>query len=210
MKAIRKGSLSLLIAMLRVRMKWPSRANPIKTNRKPHHYNPRRSSPLKSALLAVSLLWTTVETTQAGWIKRYLYYNMSGTAVTNLLNGTNDFGVLVFPDSPDTTELIPTDPSYSPDLAESLSGMGNNYGSYTPGYIEPPETGQYTFWVCGDDETQLWLTTDASDPLNPARPIWQIADFAQPPGVTVNGRRGISRQHCRIYLDEQIARPHAM
>ena len=110
-----------------------------------------------------------METTQAGWIKRYLYYNMSGTAVTNLLNGTNDFGVLVFPDSPDTTELIPTDPSYSPDLAESLSGMGNNYGSYTPGYIEPPETGQYTFWVCGDDETQLWLTTDASDPLNPAK-----------------------------------------
>ena len=128
-----------------------------------------KNSSLRTLLLAVALIWATTLTTQAGWIKRYLYADMSGTSVTNLLYGTNSSGVLIFPDTPSETQLIP--PSYSDQyyFAESLSGYSDNYGSYLPGYIEPPETGTYTFWVCGDDQTQLWLTSDPADSLNPAK-----------------------------------------
>lgn len=40
--------------------------------------------------------------------------------------------------------------------------VGDNYGSRIKGYICPPQTGNYTFWIAGDDYAELWLSTDAS------------------------------------------------
>lgn len=65
---------------------------------------------------------------------------------------------MIYPATPTSTEFIPPSNSDLKYLFESMSAIGDNYGSYSPGYIEPPETGDYTFWVCGDDEVQLWLT----------------------------------------------------
>ena len=50
----------------------------------------------------------------------------------------------------------------------SLEGPVNDkdeYGDRMRGYIYPPETGNYTFWVAGDDAAQLWLST-SSNPAN--------------------------------------------
>lgn len=131
-----------------------------------------KKTTLRCLLLALALVWTTTLTTHAGWIKRYLYYDMPGTTVAELLYGTNYSGVVIFPDTPSEIQFIPY-LSTGPHLAETDPQFQNafydNYGSYVPGYIEPPETGEYIFWVCGDDETQLWLTTDAADSLNPAK-----------------------------------------
>lgn len=123
---------------------------------------------LKATLLAAALL-AAQSTAQAGWLKRYVYMDMPGTAVTNLLNGTNTLGEVIFPNLPSETELIPLNNQDGTWLMESMSAKADNFGSYIPGYIEPPETGDYVFWVCGDDEVQLWLTTDAADSLNPAK-----------------------------------------
>lgn len=127
-----------------------------------------KHSLLKTAILAVALTGASSLSTQAGWIKRYVYSDITGTAVTNLF-GTNTSGVIVFPDSPTEIQLIPPGP-WDINL-EAVSGIdvSDNYGSWTPGYIEPPETGNYRFWVSGDDEVQLWLTSDAADSLNPAK-----------------------------------------
>ncbi len=35
------------------------------------------------------------------------------------------------------------------------------YGQYISGWIVPPISGDYTFWISGDDESQLWLSPDA-------------------------------------------------
>ena len=43
--------------------------------------------------------------------------------------------------------------------------MGSNYGSRIRGYICPPLTGDYTFWIASDDNSELWLSSD-SDPEN--------------------------------------------
>ena len=42
----------------------------------------------------------------------------------------------------------------------AYSYLGDNYGARTRGYITPAVTGLYTFWVCGDDEAQLYLAAD--------------------------------------------------
>lgn len=151
-----------------------------------------KKTTLRCLLLALALVWTTTLTTHAGWIKRYLYYDMPGTTVAELLYGTNYFGTVIFPDTPSEIQFIPY-LSTGPHLAETDPQFQNafydNYGSYVPGYIEPPVTGEYIFWVCGDDETQLWLTTDAADSLNPAKkqliasvPGWSNArDWAKYP-----------------------------
>ncbi|WP_300498839.1 PA14 domain-containing protein [Marinobacter sp.] len=41
---------------------------------------------------------------------------------------------------------------------QQLEDRANSYGTLIRGYIEPPVTGEYTFYVSGDDETALWLS----------------------------------------------------
>ena len=51
---------------------------------------------------------------------------------------------------------------------EGPEGVSDNYGSRIRGYICPPQSGAYTFWIAGDDATELWLSTD-DDPSNKIR-----------------------------------------
>jgi hypothetical protein len=37
--------------------------------------------------------------------------------------------------------------------------VDNAYGSRIRGYLCPPQTGSYTFWISGDDGTELWLSS---------------------------------------------------
>ena len=39
---------------------------------------------------------------------------------------------------------------------------GDNYGTRVRGYLTAPTTGSYTFWVSGDDNCELWLSTNGS------------------------------------------------
>jgi hypothetical protein len=37
-----------------------------------------------------------------------------------------------------------------------------SYGTHIRGYLNPITSGNYTFWVWGDDAAELWLSTDAN------------------------------------------------
>lgn len=39
---------------------------------------------------------------------------------------------------------------------------GKNYGSRIRGYIHAPASGDYVFWISGDDQAELWLSEDES------------------------------------------------
>jgi hypothetical protein len=77
-----------------------------------------------------------------------------GNAVTDLINNPN------FPDNPtgsamvDSVELPRTKP------ASLWEGDVEEYGARLQGYIYPPETGDYTFWITGDNGSQFWLSTN--------------------------------------------------
>lgn len=40
------------------------------------------------------------------------------------------------------------------------SGRGENYGTRLRGYLHPPATGSYVFWIRSDDASELWLSPD--------------------------------------------------
>jgi photosystem II stability/assembly factor-like uncharacterized protein len=48
---------------------------------------------------------------------------------------------------------------------ETPQYVNNSYGSRMRGYICPPATGAYTFWIASDDNSELWLSTN-NQPTN--------------------------------------------
>ncbi|HFA49705.1 MAG TPA: PKD domain-containing protein [Bacteroidetes bacterium] len=59
----------------------------------------------------------------------------------------------------------------APDISDQLTifeipvNAMDNYGTRLRGFICPPVTGNYRFWISSDDNGELWLSTDA-DPAN--------------------------------------------
>lgn len=62
----------------------------------------------------------------------------------------------------------------SPDAVTELTSFedptnaGDNYGTRVSGYLCVPATGKYTFWIASNDQSELWLSTNA-DPVNAVR-----------------------------------------
>ncbi len=80
----------------------------------------------------------------AGTIQREIWQNITGTSVSSV--------------------PFNTPPTNYEQHANFETGQywGNNYGSRMRGYICVPQTGNYTFWISSDDNSQLWLSTDES------------------------------------------------
>ncbi|MEX2671719.1 MAG: PA14 domain-containing protein [Phycisphaeraceae bacterium] len=55
---------------------------------------------------------------------------------------------------------------------------GDNYAQRLRGYVHPPASGSYRFWVASDDQSELYLSTDA-EPDN-ARRIAHVQSHTQP------------------------------
>jgi len=85
-----------------------------------------------------------------------------GTSVDNDLRTNANF-----PNNPTSSVWL--------DKFQSPSGRADNYGVRGRAFVIPPESGDYTFWVAGDDNCQLWLSTD-DNPAN-ATMIAQVASW---------------------------------
>ncbi len=83
-----------------------------------------------------------------GSLLREYWLNLPGIAVSDLTNYAN------YPATPDGSSLIPT--------FEAPQNWSTNYGSRVRGFITAPNTGTYVFWIASDDNSQLYLSTDAT------------------------------------------------
>ncbi|MDF2436226.1 MAG: carbohydrate-binding protein [Bacteroidota bacterium] len=52
-------------------------------------------------------------------------------------------------------------------IFEAPANVADNYGSRIRGYICPPATGNYVFWISSDNNSELWLSTSS----NPASKV---------------------------------------
>ncbi|KPL23737.1 MAG: hypothetical protein AMJ75_05450, partial [Phycisphaerae bacterium SM1_79] len=86
-----------------------------------------------------------------GTILREWWEGISGTAVSDLTSNAN------YPNNPTGSEEITS--------FEGPTDWADNYGTRISGYVRPSATGDYTFWIAGDDNCELWLSTD-NNPAN--------------------------------------------
>lgn len=83
-----------------------------------------------------------------GSLLREYWLNIAGNAVSDLTNNAN------FPASSSGSGQIPA--------FEAPANVGVNYGQRVRGYITAPATGTFVFWISSDDDSQLFLSTDAT------------------------------------------------
>ena len=98
------------------------------------------------ALLGMDLSCVAVFA-QQGFYREY-YAGISGTAVPALTNAA------AFPNSPTTEDVINN-------VLETGTNIDDYYGQRLRALLTPTVTGNYTFWIASDDQSELWLGTNS-------------------------------------------------
>jgi len=88
-----------------------------------------------------------------GSINYQRWNNITGSSVSNLTSNSN------YPNNPSASG------TYT--IFEIPGNSGNNFGMKVFGYICPPATGSYVFWIASDESAELWLSTT----INPANKV---------------------------------------
>ncbi|MES2733626.1 MAG: PA14 domain-containing protein [Bacteroidota bacterium] len=78
----------------------------------------------------------------SGSAQREYWLNISGTTVSAIPVNTTPTG---------TSQLT---------AFEIPANIADHYGTRIRGYICPPQSGHYTFWLSGDNHSELWLSTN--------------------------------------------------
>lgn len=97
------------------------------------------------AILAVSLLSAGLDLS-GQTIRREYWLNIGGNGVSSLTSSPD------YPANPSGVEF--------PGIFEGPVSFSENYGSRFRGYVHPPVTGNYIFWISSDDNGELYLSDD--------------------------------------------------
>ena len=114
------------------------------------------------ALLLNLLVCTAHAQVPAQGLLLEIWDGIGGSAVNDLTSDPR------YPDQPTST-------TYVTDLFEAPTDVMEFYGERMHGYILPPQTGNYTFWIATDDGGSLYLSTDEK-PAN-AREIAYVSGW---------------------------------
>jgi PQQ-dependent dehydrogenase (s-GDH family) len=97
----------------------------------------------------LSILFTQSQSCPGtGSINFQRWNNISGTAVSALTSNS------AYPNNPSSTGTRP--------LFEMISNLANNIGIRMNGYICPPVSGTYYFWIASDANGELWLSNSST------------------------------------------------
>ena len=95
----------------------------------------------------------------------FTYQNPTGSILLQFwanLDGGNAVSDLTNPALNPNYPNNPTSTSYLTSFEAPFNTGQVDYGQRIEGYIYPPTTGNYVFWIASDDNSQLWLSTDAN------------------------------------------------
>jgi uncharacterized protein (DUF1800 family) len=115
-----------------------------------------------------SVLNLTVEDNTTNPIVREYWSGVSGTAVSDIPTSTS-----------------PTDSGTLASL-EAPTNFGDDYGARIRGYVTAPVTGNYYFWIAGNNAAELWISND-TEPVNAIKRASIAAGSATPRNWTVSG-----------------------
>ena len=117
----------------------------------------------------------------SGTILREYWTGIAGSSVSDLTGHAN------YPDDP-------TGHSFT-DSFEAPTDFTDTYGTRMQGYVHPPATGNYIFWIASDDSSELWLSSD-DDPANAVR-IASVSGWTNPQEWT----KFLSQQSAQVHLE---------
>lgn len=100
---------------------------------------------------------------KTGAITYEAWEGIGGTAVDSLTEAAP------FPENPSITSSL--------DRFEAPANRGDYYGARIQGYLVPPRSGEYTFWIASDDNSELWLGENQS--ASSRRLIASVSDWTQ-------------------------------
>jgi hypothetical protein len=86
-----------------------------------------------------------------GW-HREVFTGIPGSEVQQLLDDPR------FPSMPSSRSILRN-------VLEAPVDVGEEYGQRIYSWLSPPMTGNYTFWISGDDQSQLFLSQDSTPDL---------------------------------------------
>lgn len=99
-----------------------------------------------SAILCLFFLTSSSQSCPGlGSINYQRWNNISGGSVSNLTSNPN------YPNNPSSSGTLT--------IFETAQNTGNNLGIKVYGYICPPSSGNYVFWIASDESGELWLST---------------------------------------------------
>lgn len=84
-----------------------------------------------------------------GSFTREVWYGVYGNSLDALTASTD------FPHSPGISEEVEGN-------LQTTANIDDSYATRLRGMIHPPEDGDYEFWIAGDNNSELWLSTDAT------------------------------------------------
>jgi hypothetical protein len=116
-------------------------------------------------------------------IMRLFYSGIAGSSVNDLVNHPN------FPDNPTSRNIILNS-------FEAPTNIADNYGQHLYTWLVPPMTGEYTFWIASDDNSQLYLSTDET--IENAQLIAEVPGWANPRTFT----KYPQQRSAKIHLEE--------
>lgn len=95
------------------------------------------------------------------------WLDISGFRIAELKRYTNNLA-----NAPNKTQRLGS-------LLEAESFIGDNYGIQMKGWLVPPVTGDYMFWIASDHDGELWLSIDD----DPASEVLLCKQLDQPVNV---------------------------
>ena len=102
----------------------------------------------KTATSSIAVSVPSEGCSATGYILAERWDGISGTAVSNLTSNPS------YPNSPTSSSNLTS--------MEIPTNVSDNYGVRIAGYICAPATGSYTFWIAGDDNVELWLSSNSN------------------------------------------------
>ncbi|MEQ1825597.1 MAG: PA14 domain-containing protein [Pirellula sp.] len=84
---------------------------------------------------------------ERGNVLRETWTNVNGNSVSNLTS------LATYPASPNSVSMSAS--------FQSQINQADNFGERLRGWLHPPATGDYTFFIAGDDSAELWLSNSA-------------------------------------------------
>jgi uncharacterized delta-60 repeat protein len=105
-------------------------------------------------LLAPAIQAAGTPTFIPGELQRQVYTNLPGLQIADLVNSAK------FPDHPDFVNVV--------NAFETPTDSGDMYGERLTGFLVPPLTGDYVFYLASDDQGALFLSPDTT-PANKVR-----------------------------------------